>query len=86
MDLKDSRFAHVGKDPRFRRVPKSQRKVKVDERFGGMFKDDRFKLKYSVDKRGRPVRLSSNDQLKRYYDIDDESGSNNEESSKSCKV
>lgn len=31
----DARFAAVGTDPRFRRFPKTQAKVDVDERFAG---------------------------------------------------
>lgn len=38
----DSRFAHMLKDPRFRRPPKKEFKVKVDERFKRMFDDEAF--------------------------------------------
>ncbi len=31
-----------------------------------MFHDKKFKLKYSVDKRGKPVELSTNDNLKKF--------------------
>ncbi len=34
-----------------------------------MFHDKKFKLKYSVDKRGRPVNLTTNENLKKYYEI-----------------
>ena len=34
----DNRFQHVSSDPRFRGLPKNQRKVKIDERFKNMFK------------------------------------------------
>ncbi|XP_046981717.1 ESF1 homolog [Schistocerca americana] len=67
--LQDSRFAHIVKDPRFRRIPKHERKVKIDKRFQSMFKDKRFKVKYTIDKRGRPTNTSSAEDLKRYYDI-----------------
>jgi hypothetical protein len=34
-----------------------------------MFHDKQFKLKYSVDKRGRPVNLTTNDNLKKFYQL-----------------
>lgn len=68
--LNDKRFAHIGKDPRFRRVPESTRKVVVDKRFNSMFSDKRFKLKYTVDKRGKPISLTSNEQLKKFYELE----------------
>ncbi|XP_052276003.1 ESF1 homolog isoform X2 [Dreissena polymorpha] len=73
--LKDDRFAHVAKDPRFRKVPLKERKVKIDNRFKHMFKDKRFKMKYTVDKRGRPVNLTTNENLKKYYELSDEDSS-----------
>ncbi|KAL4237596.1 pre-rRNA-processing protein esf1 [Mactra antiquata] len=75
---KDKRFAHVAKDPRFRRMPVAERKVKIDKRFKGMFNDKKFKLKYSVDKRGKAVSISTNENLKKYYDLSDDSDSDNE--------
>ena len=38
-----------------------------------MFHDKSFKLKYSVDKRGRPVNLTTNDNLKKFYELSSES-------------
>lgn len=70
--LNDKRFANIGKDPRFRRVPASTRKVVVDKRFNAMFKDRQFKLKYTVDKRGKPTNLTSTEQLKDFYEIESE--------------
>ena len=79
--LKDKRFAHIAKDPKFRRIPKSERKVKIDKRFQAMFKDKKFTVKYTVDKRGRPVSQTSTENLKKYYDISSsEEDSSNEES------
>ena len=40
----DDRFKHVHKDPRFQRMPKDQRKFKVDKRFQGMFNEKKFKM------------------------------------------
>lgn len=88
---KDSRFSHITKDPRFRRMPKHEKKVKIDKRFKDMFTDKRFKLKYSVDKRGKPMNVTTNENLKQYYELSDssdieEEGSDNEEEAKSSKI
>ncbi len=72
---KDNRFVHIAKDPRFRRMKHSERKVKIDKRFKGMFNEKKFKLKYMVDKRGRPVRTSTKEDLKKYYEQSSDSGS-----------
>ncbi|KAK5643385.1 hypothetical protein RI129_007230 [Pyrocoelia pectoralis] len=73
--MEDERFAHVDLDPKFRRIPKAERKVKIDKRFKSMFKDKQFKIKYTVDKRGRPVNHTSNEDLKRYYELDSDESS-----------
>lgn len=67
--LKDARFAHIARDPKFRRIPKAERKVKIDHRFKGMFKDDKFTVKYTIDKRGRPVNQTTTEDLRKYYDL-----------------
>ncbi|KAG8224264.1 hypothetical protein J437_LFUL001644 [Ladona fulva] len=67
--IKDSRFAHIATDPRFRKVPKYDRKVKIDKRFQSMFTDDKFKVKYSVDKRGKPINYISSENLQKYYSL-----------------
>ncbi|KAJ8952407.1 hypothetical protein NQ318_014499 [Aromia moschata] len=76
--MEDKRFAHIANDPKFRRIPKNERKVKIDKRFQSMFKDKQFKVKYTIDKRGRPVSHTSTEDLKRYYDISSESSSESE--------
>ncbi|CAM1297462.1 ESF1 (predicted) [Pycnogonum litorale] len=68
-DIKDDRFKHIANDPRFRSLPKKEKKIKIDKRFKSMFNDDRFKVKYSVDKRGRPITLTSSENLKDYYEL-----------------
>lgn len=78
--IRDERFSHISSDPQFRATPKSVRKVKIDKRFQSLFTDKRFQLKYSVDKRGRPIEQSSNENFRKYYEISteessDESGS-----------
>lgn len=70
--ISDPRFAHLVGDPRFKNIHKSTRSVKIDSRFGSMFKDDKFKVKYTVDKRGRRVNKSTTDDLEKYYDLSSE--------------
>ncbi|KAI4463119.1 hypothetical protein MML48_4g00017354 [Holotrichia oblita] len=77
--MEDKRFTHVATDPKFRRIPKAERKVKIDKRFKSMFKDKKFKVKYSVDSRGRPVNYTSTENLKRYYHLSSEESSSSEE-------
>ncbi|XP_012684492.2 ESF1 homolog [Clupea harengus] len=74
----DDRFLKVKKDPRFWEMPDKERKIKIDKRFQSMFHDDRFKLKYTVDKRGRPVNHTSSEDLKRFYKLSDSDFSDTE--------
>ncbi|XP_077138680.1 ESF1 homolog [Ranitomeya variabilis] len=67
----DQRFSRVTKDPRFWEMPEKQKKIKIDKRFQAMFHDKKFSLKYTVDKRGRPINHSTTEDLKRYYDLSD---------------
>ncbi|XP_008276563.1 ESF1 homolog isoform X2 [Stegastes partitus] len=67
----DDRFLRVQKDPRFWEMPERERKVKIDKRFQSMFHDERFKVKYTVDKRGRPINHTSTEDLKRFYKLSD---------------
>lgn len=76
---KDARFQHLLADPRFRGVPKVHRKVKIDKRFEGMFTDEKFKVKYTVDKYGRPVNKSNAEDLRKYYELDENESSEEEE-------
>ncbi|XP_036605298.1 ESF1 homolog [Trichosurus vulpecula] len=69
--MNDERFHQITKDPRFWEMPEKDRKIKIDKRFRAMFHDKKFKLKYTVDKRGRPINHSSTEDLKRYYDLSD---------------
>lgn len=78
--LKDARFAHIAKDPKFRRIPKAERKVKIDHRFKDMFKDKKFTVKYTIDKRGRPINQTTTENLRKYYDL---SSSEDEDASES---
>jgi len=76
--MKDSRFSHITLDPRFRRIPKLEQKIKIDKRFQSMFKDKRFKINYTVDKRGRLVKHTSKEDLKRYYALSSDEDSESE--------
>ncbi|XP_070408773.1 ESF1 homolog isoform X3 [Nothobranchius furzeri] len=67
----DERFALVQKDPRFWEMPEKEQKIKIDKRFQSMFHDKRFKVKYTVDKRGRPISHSTTEDLKRFYKLSD---------------
>lgn len=75
----DDRFSKVKKDPRFWEMPSRERKVKIDKRFQSMFHDERFQLKYTVDKRGRPINHTSSEDLKRFYKLSDSEQSDEEE-------
>lgn len=78
--LKDNRFSKYLNDPRYRQIPKHERKVKIDKRFESMFKDEKFKVKYSVDKRGRPINETSTENLRKYYELDhEEDGTSSED-------
>lgn len=68
----DERFRRVQKDPRFWEMPEKERKVKIDKRFQSMFHDRRFQTKQTVDKRGRPVQLSTAADLRRFYQLEEE--------------
>ncbi|XP_037327819.2 ESF1 homolog [Pungitius pungitius] len=74
----DERFHRVQKDPRFWEMPERERKIKIDKRFQSMFHDKRFKVKYTSDKRGRPINQTSTEDLMRFYNVSD-SGEEEEE-------
>ncbi|CAF4881715.1 unnamed protein product [Pieris macdunnoughi] len=76
--LKDSRFAKYLNDPKYRQIPKHERKVKIDKRFQSMFSDEKFKVKYTVDKRGRPINETSTENLRKYYDLDESDGTDSD--------
>ncbi|XP_049428443.1 ESF1 homolog [Epinephelus fuscoguttatus] len=82
----DERFLRVQKDPRFWEMPDKERKIKIDKRFQSMFHDKRFKVKYTVDKRGRPINQTSTEDLKRFYKVSDSEDEEDEENVKSKKV
>ncbi|XP_061686012.1 ESF1 homolog [Syngnathoides biaculeatus] len=75
----DERFSRVKRDPRFWEMPERQRKIKIDKRFTSMFHDERFKVKYTVDKRGRPVEHSTAEDLRRFYQISEDEDENDQD-------
>ncbi|KAL7991313.1 hypothetical protein Chor_015569 [Crotalus horridus] len=78
----DKRFSCITKDPRFWEMPEKDRKIKIDSRFRAMFHDKKFKLKYTVDKRGRPINRTSTEDLKRFYELSDSDSDISETDSK----
>ncbi|GFS02325.1 ESF1 like protein [Elysia marginata] len=75
---KDERFSHISSDPRFRPMPKSKKRVKIDNRFQSIFTNKDFTHETIIDKRGRPRLNGSKKQkhvMERFYDLSDsESG------------
>lgn len=82
----DERFLRVQKDPRFWEMPERERKIKIDKRFQSMFHDKRFKVKYTVDKRGRPINHTSTEDLKRFYKVSDSEEEQKEQEEKIKKT
>ncbi|RZF40312.1 hypothetical protein LSTR_LSTR006921 [Laodelphax striatellus] len=68
----DPRFGHIMSDPKFKKPPIFQRKVKIDKRFQRMFNDKNFQVKYTVDKRGKPVNQSSVENYGKFYALSDD--------------
>eukprot|EP00795_Rhopilema_esculentum_P013292 gene13292-4129_t len=61
------------------RMPRRFRRVKIDSRFNSMFSDSKFKTKYSVDKRGRPIKRTSKEDLEKFYEVDKNTVNENED-------
>lgn len=69
----DPRFAKVHTDPRFLKPRRDDTKVVVDDRFKGLFEDDKSNKK-KTDKYGRKITKgqSDADQMKRFYRLEDD--------------
>ncbi|NXK03079.1 ESF1 protein, partial [Herpetotheres cachinnans] len=80
--LRDGRFSCITRDPRFWEMPEKERKIKIDKRFRAMFHDKKFKLKYTVDKRGRPVNYTSTENLRKFYALSESDSDLSENDSK----
>ena len=50
-----------------------------------MFDDNKFKVKYTIDKYGRPVNKSSTEDLKKYYEISEEEVGSDDEAEEQRK-
>lgn len=74
----DDRFAKLNSDPRFRTYRKVDKKLKVDSRFKSMFTENKFKLKYSMDKRGKNKKHLISDDYKKFYRLSDEEDADKE--------
>ncbi|XP_066172617.1 ESF1 homolog [Sylvia atricapilla] len=83
--LSDGRFSRITRDPRFWEMPEKERKVKIDKRFRAMFHDKKFKLTYTVDKRGRPVNYTSSENLRKFYALSESDSDLSESESKEVK-
>jgi hypothetical protein len=76
---KDARFSHLINNPRFRKLKSKETKVKIDDRFKSMFEDEKFNIKYKVDKYGREVNKKTSENLKDYYALESEQSSSEDE-------
>ncbi|XP_043259726.1 ESF1 homolog isoform X2 [Colletes gigas] len=84
--LSDKRFAHIARDPKFKRIPKTERKVKIDKRFQSMFNDKKFTVQYTIDKRGRPINQTSSENLRKYYDLPSSEDEEDQEETDTSKL
>ncbi|NXR84317.1 ESF1 protein, partial [Pycnonotus jocosus] len=84
--LSDGRFSRIARDPRFWEMPEKERKVKIDKRFRAMFHDKKFKLRYTVDKRGRPVNYTSTENLRKFYALSESDSDLSEGEGKELRV
>uniref|UniRef100_A0A182YK95 Uncharacterized protein n=1 Tax=Anopheles stephensi TaxID=30069 RepID=A0A182YK95_ANOST len=66
----DDRFAHLINNPRYHGIPKSKKKVTIDNRFKAMFEDERFNQKATMDKYGRKIKKTDSDMLRKFYHLD----------------
>jgi len=75
----DPRFKKLGTDKKFRNVSKKHRKVKIDKRFESLFTKEKFVNKCPVDKRGRPRHLTAKENYEKFYQLDSEESSEDED-------
>ena len=83
--MDDPRFTKLFTDPKFRNVPKKEKKVKIDQRFQSLFKDKKFVSKVNVDKRGRPGNFSTKENYEKFYQMDSSDSSDDDEDDKKPK-
>ena len=80
-DAVDNRFSRVVQDPRFKKIPRVERQVKIDARFEKMFTDKSFHTKFSRDKRGKRLDGNKVEDLDKFYELkhkEDERGDTGE--------
>lgn len=70
-EIKDPRFAKALTDPRFRRIKSNQTKVKIDDRFAPMLTNPEFQISSKYDSRGKKVKVSARNPLKKYYEVEE---------------
>ena len=86
MKGEDARFAHLKKDPRFKKVGKDKRKVKIDNRFKHMFTAPEFSSVDYMDKRGRKEKQVTKEKLEKFYEMSSEDDSETEENLEITKL
>ena len=69
--MSDSRFSAFASDPRYRLPSRKESRTAVDPRFKGLFKDQEFRRKASVDRYGRKIKPESQKKdLEKLYKLD----------------
>ncbi|KAI8827639.1 hypothetical protein BJ741DRAFT_540440, partial [Chytriomyces cf. hyalinus JEL632] len=85
--IMDSRFASLGKNPRFLKPKKKDSKVSIDKRFSAIFNEaspSSTNVKAAkTDKYGRKLKKTVATDLKRFYKIEDEEEDNEEKDTES---
>lgn len=70
-DAMAERVATLESNPVFHEMPRKDKKVTLDPRFNKMFKDAKFaSTSAKIDRRGRPVGKTEQEELKAVYDIE----------------
>jgi hypothetical protein len=77
--IEDDRFSKAQYDPRFLKPKKNDNKVKIDNRFKAMLKNDKeFGDRAKVDQYGRKVKSTVKQDLSKFYELEDEESSEEE--------
>ena len=63
----DDRFKDALTNSKYLKLNKKNTKIKLDKRFKRILTDKDFTLKYSVDSKGRPLKESAKEDLKKYF-------------------
>ncbi|KXN72798.1 hypothetical protein CONCODRAFT_32445, partial [Conidiobolus coronatus NRRL 28638] len=78
--IEDDRFSKAQYDPRFLKPKKNDNKVKIDNRFKAMLKNDKeFGDRAKVDQYGRKVKSTVKQDLSKFYELEDDEESSEEE-------